>query len=212
MYTTATYALLWTGIAASLASATALPASLEPRACTTIRPANFYGISTQTKDTTQNLGPFPPDNYFDFRLSQTGNGQSLQSENDLVSTFTNVPCPAGRKYSVEFLFEPISDYGYNGITNIDVYAIKGSLPRDGTGKGIPTWNNLKTKTGSLIGSFAMPQGQDQVHRVYKIGQIACSKEVNLRLSITNTGYQTGGLSYAQQYAGQDSGLRLRNGC
>ena len=185
------------------------PMAIERRECGTIvHPSRFWGISSQSPSATQDYGPHPPDNFLDFRVSQTGNGKSLQSEDDLIAKFT-VPCPPSGKspYRVEFLFEPISDYSYNGNTNVDVFTVTGSLPAE------PTWNNMRTKTGAKVGSFAMPQGQDQVHKVFSIGQVTCKTELGFRVSVANTGCKSGSVSYAQQYYPYpESGLRIRYGC
>ena len=207
-------ALLLLNQGTPFASAGTLPAFLIPRACTARYPTNFYAISSQNPDSTEDYGPHVSGtyNYFDFRFSQTGNGKALQSEADLVATYTKVPCGQG-PILLEFLFEPISDYDYGGNTNVDIFAITGKLPRNSTGGGIPTWNNLKTKMGSLIGSFEMPQGEDQVHRVFSIGQVACKAELNFRVSISNKGFLTGSVGYSQNYYPYaESGLRIQYGC
>ena len=174
-----------------------------------IRPAAFYGISSTSTKTTTALGPFQPDPFLSFKLSQTGNGKTLQSENDLVAYYSNVQCGTT---SLEFLFEPISDYDYGGNTKIDVFTVT-SIPRDANGKPVPTWDNLKTATGPLVGSFRMPNSEaTQVHKNFKIGKVPCGSDVLLRLSISNSGYASGSVNYAQDYSGYVTGLKLRLGC
>ena len=206
--------------AAFFAAAPTLPAQLEPRTCSPpIQPTNFYSISSQNPTVTQDYGPVPPQNFFNFKIEQTGNGKSIQSEDDLIATYANVPCPSSggsqKSVKLEFFFQPISDYAYSYNTRIDVFAIKGKLPRNSAGVGVPTWNNLKAKRGGLIASFTMPQSEDQVRKVIKIASVACAKELNFRLSIANSGYQSGLVWYSQRYPpdeNPDTGLRIRYGC
>ena len=185
---------------------------LSPRACgTIIRPTNFYRISSRTPDLTENYGPFF-DGHFEFDLRQTGDGKAIQEENDIIATYTNVPC-GHNPYKIEFLFEPQSDYGYSYSTRVDLFALKGKLPRNSTGAGVPTWNNLRGRKAGKVGSWTMPNDEvSQTRRTYKIGQVTCTKEINLCASITDDGYPSGLVLYPQQYAGVDSGLRVRYRC
>ena len=60
---------------------------------------------------------------------------------------------------------------------------------------------------------SIPQGQDQVSKVYAIAQVTCKKELSFRVSVANQGYLSGSVSYAQDYAGAvGTGLRVRYGC
>ena len=185
--------------------------------CTTcgllIRPSAFTGISSTSPRTTYPLGPVRPDNFFTFRLSQTGkgDGKTLTSETDLLATYTNIPCATTQ--TVEFFFEPISDYSYSGYTKVEVYNVNGNLPRDTSGAISATWENMKGKTGTKVGSFQMPDSEaTQVRTNFRIGPAACKSELNLRLTISNTGYKSGSVDYSQDYAGYVTGLKVRVGC
>ena len=199
---------------AALATASTLPAILEPRTCSKlILPKKFYGISTTALDSSFDYGPHQPpsDPFFDFKFSQTSNGaQGLSEENDLIATYTGLPCKASQSYNLEFSFEPISDYSYNGDTRVDVWRV------DGTIQGSPTWNKLKNFGLIYVGGFKMPgSASEQVRKVFQIGSFACKSEINFRVSITNnpTPPKTGSTWYVQEYAGAiDTGLRIRYSC
>lgn len=171
-----------------------------------MRPQYFFGISSTNPTTTTTLGPVvPPENYFQFKVSQTGNGASLSSENDLVAVFNNVPYSPR---TLEFTYEPISDNYFSGYTKIDVFKLT-ELPRDGSGKPVPTWNNLKGKTGALVGSFTLSL-DNQVRQRIRIGDSGSGDY--FRISINDVGYRTGDVSYPQDYAFYQTGLKIRSGC
>ena len=86
------------------------------------------------------------------------------------------------------------------------------MPRNATGAGVPTWNNVKGKKGAKVGNWKMPEGEDQVRQTYRVGKGKCGKEVNFWASIEDKGKQSGLVLYPQQYAGVDSGLRVVYGC
>lgn len=219
MYTISKLTLLLLS-GAALGATSAVPESLQPRACSKlILPTNFYGISTTALDTTFDYGPHKPplDPFFDFKVSQTSNGaQGLSEESDVIATYTNLPCTSSQTYNLEFYFDPISDYSYGGNTRVDIWRVNGNIPRDSTGKGTPTWNKMKSYALSFVGGFKMPASEaEQVRKVFQVGGFACTKEVSFRVSISNnpTPPQTGSVSYVQEYAGAtDTGLRIRYSC
>ena len=206
--------------AATLSAASVLPATLEPRTCSKlILPTNFYGISTRALDTTFDYGPFKPpqDPFFEFRVSQTSDGaQGLSEESDVIATYTNLPCKPSQLYSLEFFFDPISDYSYGDNTRVDIWRVDGNIPRDSSGKGTPTWNKLKNYALIRVGGFKAPGSEaEQVRKVFQIGGFDCKKEVSFRVSITNSPAppKSGSVSYPQEYAGaKDTGLRIRYSC
>lgn len=187
--------------------ATPTPVTLESRECgTVIAPSQAWGIRKDSPDYSGQFGPNPPDQYLDFQVSQ---GDNANFENDLIVAFRNVPCPpAGQgPYSIEFLFQPGSDtyYTYSG-KRIDMFSITGPLPAN------PTWNNLESLRGSLIGSFSLPipgtPEASQEKRVF-INQLVCQPEIDLRFSITNDSPEAGSVNYYQR---SGRGLQLRYGC
>jgi len=206
--------------AISLAAASAPAETFEPRSCSKlILPTNFYGISTTALDTTFDYGPHKPstDPFFEFRVSQTSDAaQGLSEESDLIATYTGLPCQSSRPFTLEFFFDPISDYGYSGNTRVDIWYVNGDIPRDSTGKGTPTWNKMKNYALSHVGGFKMPGSEaEQVRKVFQVGGFACKKEISFRVSITNNPAppKSGSVSYYQEYGGAtDTGLRIRYPC
>ena len=73
---------------------------------------------------------------------------------------------------------------------------------------MPTWNNLKGKTGALVGSFTLSL-DNQVRQRIRIGD---GESDYFRISINNVGYKTGDVSYPQDYAYYQTGLKIRSGC
>ncbi|KAL9103781.1 MAG: hypothetical protein Q9163_001190 [Psora crenata] len=176
---------------AAAAAASAIPETLESRTCSKlILPTNFYGISTTALDTTFDYGPHQPpsDPYFDFEVSQTSDGaQGLSEESDVIATYTGLPCGSSRFFTLEFFFDPISDYGYSGNTRVDIWRVDGKIPRDHNGKGTPTWNAMKNYALIYVGGFKMPASEaEQVRKVFQVGGFACNtEEVSFRVSIAN---------------------------
>ncbi|KAL9126729.1 MAG: hypothetical protein Q9217_004256 [Psora testacea] len=213
-----TLLLLLTAI--SLAAASALPETFEPRTCSKlILPTNFYGISSTALDTTSDYGPYKPpsDPYFNFRVSQTSDGaQGLSEESDVIATYTGLACKSSQSYTLEFFFDPISDYGYSGNTRVDIWRVNGNIPRDINGKGTPTWNKMKNYALIYVGGFKMPASEaEQVKKVFQVGGFACKSEVSFRVSIANDSVppKSGSVSYPQEYAGAtETGLRIRYSC
>lgn len=72
---------------------------------------------------------------------------------DLVVSSTDLPCPPASRgaYSFEFNFVPQSEYFYLGEGQINVFKINGALPPN------PIYNNNDAITGSLIGTFELPE-------------------------------------------------------
>lgn len=200
--------------------ASAVCGALEPRTCSKlILPKNFYGISTTALDTTFDYGPEKPpaEPFFNFQVSQTSDGaQGLSEESDLIATYTGLSCKSSQSYTLEFFFDPISDYSFSANTRVDVWRIDGNIPRDKTGKGTPTWNKMKNYALIRVGGFKMPGNEvEQVKKVFQIGSFACKTEVSFRVSIVNdpTPPRSGSVSYPQEYAGAtDTGLRIRYSC
>ncbi len=171
-----------------------------------LRPQYFFAISSTNPTITTPLGPIdPPQSYYQFKVSQTGNGASLSSEIDLIAVFNNVPY---NPRTLEFTYEPISDSSFSGYTKIDVFKLT-DLPRDSSGKPVPTWNNLKGKTGALVGSFTLSVDNQARQRI-RIGSVGTSDY--FRVSINNGGFKTGDVSYPQDYALYQTGLKIRSGC
>ena len=207
--------------AISLVAASALPETLEPRTCSKlILPTNFYGITTAAPNATLEYGPYPPptDPFFNFQVSQASDGaQGLSEESDLIATYTGLPCKPYRSFTLEFFFDPVSDYGYSGNnTRVDIWRVDGDIPRDQNGKGTPTWNNMGHGL-IFVGRFKMPASEaEQVRKVFRVGGFACKKEVSFRVSIANDfplPPESGWVSYPQEYAGAtDTGLRIRYSC
>ena len=171
-----------------------------------IRPQYFYGISSTTPTTNTPLGPLgsPPDTYYNFKVSQTGTGTTLTAQSDLIAVFNNIPYTPR---TLEFTFEPISDQSFTGYTKVDVFKLN-ELPRDGSGKPVPTWDNLKGKTGALVGSFTLTVGS--ARQRIRIGDVGTSDY--FRVSINDAGFKSGEVGYPQDYAFYTTGLKVRSGC
>ena len=179
------------------------------------KPRYFFGVSSSSPSTTTQLGPNLPGRSptdYNFKFSQVGNGKTLSSESDLIAYFDSNFPPSTSKPYVEFLYEPLSDQSFSGNTKIDIFIVNDNLPRDGNGKPVPTWDNLKGKTGALVGSFTIPL-QNQRRQNFRIGSVDTPfYGVNLRVSISNTGFKSGSVEYPQDYSHYLTGLKLRFAC
>lgn len=86
-----------------------------------------------------------------------------------------------------------------------MFKINGALPAEG-----PTFNNVRGLTGSLIGTFQLPTGQDAERgKLIFINQLVCEKTINLRFGITQDSSEAGSVAY---FNSKGMGLRERSGC
>ena len=138
---------------------------------------------------------------FNFHVSQ---GPNNTNEEDLIVSFANLPCPPASygAYSFEFNFVPEAGYSSSGQGQIDVHKINGNLPP------APTYNNIQSITGSLIGTFALPTGSDaNSPKLIFINQLVCEPTINLRFGISQYSSQAGAVAYFSQ---NGMGLRERS--
>ncbi|KAL9101908.1 MAG: hypothetical protein Q9163_002874 [Psora crenata] len=192
-------------------TALALPATSNPlsrrQGCgTAISPSNFWRLDESNPDGVNVLGPVtPPEggSLFQFNVSQDA---TATDEQDLVASFTNVPCPpAGRgPYSLEFAFDPANLLTSSGNDRIDVYAINGPLPSG------PSWNNVAPITGSQVASFSLPDDAT-TGSLITLNSFVCAPQMNFRFSITNDIIAAGEVSYSN-FDSTETGLRIRYGC
>lgn len=129
------------------------------------------------------------------------------SNQDLVLSFTDLPCPpsGAGPFSFEFNFVPQSGYKSNRTNNqINVFAVNGTLPAN------PSWANVGPLIGSLIGTFELPSGSDADQpRLIYINQLVCMNTISLRFGISIYSNADGAVAY---FDGDGMGLRERSGC
>jgi hypothetical protein len=125
---------------------------------------------------------------------------------DLLASFT-IPTGVVGPCTLQFDYQPGHGayvWGTGNPQQINVYAINGPLP------GSPTWNSVEPLSGSNVGTFNFPTGDDlNVAKVYTINSFVCSSNMNFRFEVANTWSVKGGVYDVED---ANSGLRVSYGC
>ncbi|OCK84697.1 hypothetical protein K432DRAFT_378346 [Lepidopterella palustris CBS 459.81] len=179
-------------ITAALLSST-LAAPLQPRSCSYNYLPNLWSISQHVPETPN--GPFTTP----FQVSQD------IGKRDLIVSFTGIPS-GSYGCQLEFDFKPNPSASVTGIgnpQNLNVYAINGDLP------ATVTWDSITPVTGSLVGTWTFPTGNDlKVAKTIVINSFVCQPTMNFRIQVANDGAK----GYVSDPEDATSGLRISHNC
>jgi hypothetical protein len=197
----------------AVTSALALPATLQPRSCSTLYEPQLWTIAQHVPETPD--GPFTTP----FRVFQD------IGKKDLVASFRYIPTGA---YGCTLQFDYLPGHNAQVQDNagntaqINVFQVSdgGNFPckkrwQDARCKadclcvGPLTWDNTNSRTGSLVGTFNFPTGANlNTAQTITINSFACSPVMTFRLSIADPG-ANGGVQVDEDGM---SGLRIAYNC
>jgi hypothetical protein len=198
----------------AVAPALALPATLQPRSCSTLYEPQLWTIAQHVPETPD--GPFTTP----FRVFQD------IGKKDLVASFRSIPTGA-YGCTLQFDYQPgtnaLVQDNAGDVTQINVFRVSdgGNFPckplffpsvkwSKADRFAVPlTWDNTDSRTGSLVGTFDFPSGADlNTAHTITINSFACSPVMTFRLSIADPGANGG----VQDDEGTTSGLRMAYNC
>jgi len=182
----------------AVTSALAVPATLQPRSCSTQYVPQLWTIAQHVPETPD--GPFTTP----FRVFQD------IGKKDLVASFRTIPAGA-YGCTLQLDYEPgnnaqvVNNGGAGNVAQINVFQVS-----DGGNFPFPlTWDNTNDRTGSLVGTFNFPTGADlNTAHILTINSFACSPVMTFRLSIADPN-ANGGVQVDENSA---SGLRMAYNC
>jgi len=180
-----------------ISGAFALPSVLEKRSCSYAYLPQLTRIS-QANPTVSSASSTSP-----FYVAKDAGGKT-----DLVASFRNVPANA-YGCQLELNYQPGHNAAVNAVagdpTVLDVYRVS-----DGGNFPFPiTWQNTDSRTGSLIGTFHFPSGNDlNSPTVRVIANFVCSQVTTLRFTVESAT----ALGSVQVDEDAVSGLRISYNC
>jgi hypothetical protein len=133
---------------------------------------------------------------------------SQGGKTDLLASFKNIPA---NSYGCTLQFDyklgrnPTIQSVSGDPLRIDVYRvdISGNFPTT------PTWNNINSRTGSLVGTWHFPSGADlNQAKTININSFVCSPTMDFRFTVSDPN-GVGGVSITE---GPVAGLRMAYNC